>query len=160
MAFATANPAQAHDHKADAKTCYVDKINYSNHGASAVEGLNLMYVQPNGNEFDFGSVYYPALNQEIDVGESLSVDLNHFDAKSGEGSVTGMSYPPLRENDEVWITLPIELGEKESCHKDEHRLVYKKDVNRTMKFKSGGTTLTNNRCKADGNMDDMCYTGE
>ena len=116
-----------------------------------------MYVKPNGNKFDFGYSYYPALNKEIDKGQSLSVDLNHFNGKSGEGSVTGVSYPPLKEGDEVWITIPIVLGNTKSCQKDGHKLVYKKDVNKTMKFKSSGTTLNDNRCKADGNMDDVLH---
>jgi hypothetical protein len=119
-----------------------------------------MYVKPNGKKFDFGYSYYPALNKEIDVNQSLSVDLNHFNGKSDEGSVTGMSYPPLEEGDEVWIKIPITMGDNPSCHKDGHRLIYRKDVNKTMKFKSSGTTLNDNRCKADGNMDDMCYAGE
>jgi hypothetical protein len=151
---------QAHEHEAGAKVCYVDKIKYSNHGAYSVAGLTLMYVKPNGNKFDFGYSYYPALNQEIGNGASLSVDLNHFNGKSGEGSVLGQSYPPLKEGDEVWVSIPIVMGNNKTCHKDGHKLVYKKDVNTTMKFKSSGTTLNDNRCKADGNMDDMCYTGD
>ncbi len=160
LAAFLAPSSYAHTHEGDAKICYVDKIKYSNHGGYAVAGLTLMYVKPNGNEYDFGWSYYPALNKEIDTGQSLSVDLNHFNGKSGEGSVLGVSYPPLKDGDEVWISIPIESGNKKSCHKDGHKLVYKKDVNKTMKFKSSGTTLNDNRCKADGNMDDMCYTGD
>ena len=149
-----------HTDDASAKVCYVDKIKYSNHGGYSVAGLDLMYVKPNGNKFDFGHVYYPALNKEIDKGGSLSVDLNHFNGKSGEGSLLGTPYPPLKEGDEVWLKIPIVMGDDPSCHKDSHRLIYRKDVNKTMKFKSSGTTLNDNRCKADGNLDDMCYTGE
>lgn len=159
-ALGLAPSIQAHTHEGDAKICYVDKIKYSNHGGYNVAGLTLMYVKPNGNKFDFGYPYYPALNHEIGNGASLSVDLNHFNGKSGEGSVTGVSYPPLKEGDEVWISIPIEMGNHKTCHKDGYKLVYRKDVNKTMKFKSSGTTLNDNRCKADGNLDDMCYTGD
>ena len=160
LAATLSTGVSAHDHDSSAKTCYVDKIKYSNHGGYSVVGLNLEYVKANGNKWSYDYAYYSSLNNVINNGQSLSVDLNHFNGLETEGTVTGGTYPPLKDGDEVWITIPITMGDTPSCHKDGHKLVYKKDVNKTMKFKSSGTTLNDNRCKADGDMDDMCYTGE
>ncbi len=54
-----------------------------------------------------------------------------------------------KEGSEKPQKLPTRFGEEP---------VYKKGINKTMKFKSGGTTLLYNRCKYNGNMDNDCYT--
>ena len=160
IATVFSSPGFASDSDEEVKTCYVDKIKYSNHGGYTVAGLNLKYRKSNGDKWGYDYPYYSSLNKDINKGGSLSVDLNHFNGMKGEGTVVGTNYPPMREGDEVWIQVAISMGETKSCRKDAHKLVYRKDVNKTMKFKSSGTTLNNNRCKVDGNMDDMCYTGE
>lgn len=36
----------AHNHNPEAKTCYVDKIKYSNHGGYTVAGVDLLFAEP------------------------------------------------------------------------------------------------------------------
>ena len=82
---------------------------------------------------------------------------------AGESIIDNLDDPifgvkPLKDGQEVWLLLKIEEGENKSCRKDIHKLIYKKGINKTMKFKLGGTTLLYNRCKYNGNMDNDCYT--
>lgn len=152
--------AGSHNHKSGAKTCYVDKIKFTNKGDYLIEGVDLQFVSGTDHQ------KYPMLtttdkdvqNQLAKVlskGQSLVVDLDKLN-----GIWIDQADFPLREENEVWIKARIIAGENKSCHKDNHKLVYRKGVGKTMKFKTGGQTLTNNRCKYNGNMDNDCYTGE
>lgn len=150
----------SHNHNTQAKTCYVDAIKYRNKGAYNVQDLGFHWVQstPDHNEamidgFTFGA---HSLMVDLDKGESATIKLKTYTS----GVNVGGNQYMLRDGNEVWIKVNITAGEHKSCHKKNHKLIYKEGVGKTMKFKSGGTTLNNNRCKYNGNMDNDCYTGE
>ena len=123
------------------KECLVNKIKYINKGAYIVYPV-LKYIRKDGEKKAHHAV------SVVLAGESIIDNL--------DDPIFGVK--PLKDGQEVWLLLKIEEGEKESCRKDIHKLIYKKGINKTMKFKSGGTTLLYNRCKYNGNMDNDCYT--
>ena len=152
--------ADSHNHKSGAKTCYVDKIKFTNKGDYDVLGVDLDFVSGTDKTMypmkrTTDRVVQNQLAKTLSKYQNLVVDLDILN-----GIWIDQADFPLREEDEVWIRAHILLGEKKNCHKDNHKLVYRKGVGKTMKFKTGGQTLTNNRCKYDGNMDNDCYTGD
>ena len=145
-----------HNHKSGAKTCYVDKIHYTNKGAYVVD-FELYYVRgTKQNKYSWDK--NGNLEVELSILESHTVNLANWEDQANLPA--GLPLTWLRDGDEVWLKLYFVLGEEKSCHKNDHKLVYKKGVNKTMKFWSKGTTLDGNRCRYDGNMDDHCDTGE
>jgi hypothetical protein len=49
--------------------------------------------------------------------------------------------------DEVWVTIEIEFGDKQSCRKDSTKFYYNGTEGGTVKYVTKGTTLNNNRCQ-------------
>ena len=151
--------ADSHNHKSGAKTCYVDKIKFTNKGDYVIEAFDLEFVSGTDHET------YPGVSVSGDARDQLGKQLAKYqshvvDLDIFNGLWISQADFPLREEDEVWIKALIILGERKSCHKDDHKLVYRKGVGKTMKFYTKGTTLDGNRCRYDGNMDNDCYTGE
>lgn len=53
----------------------------------------------------------------------------------------------LEPGDEVWLHVDIAMGDNKSCRKDDVRLIFNPKAHQKGKYRSGGTTLNNNRCK-------------
>lgn len=144
------------------QTCYVDKLKYTNKGGYnvvlAVVKLNPTYGKWENDYPNNPSDSNPN-NKKVSRNQSQTVDLTHM-VDSGKGLGFKPSYAKLRQGDEVWLHVDIVLGEKKSCRKDTHKLVYKRGVNKTMEFFSKGTVTDGNRCRFRGDMHKECYTGD
>jgi len=141
-----------HNHNSDHVVCYVDHFKYTNKGAYAVETLDLVVVQENTDMHWYSGDYYPGkLGKEIDVGQTHTVNLNDF-----VGTADDFGHTSMRDGREVWLKIPIELGEEKTCHKDGHMLVFKANIGRTISFKSEGTTKNNNRCQYKEDISKQC----
>ena len=147
---------------AGSKTCYVDKIKYTNKGAYTVRDLEFRYINNYGDKSYVDSDQWGDLqqgdNNDITKGQSITINLDNYNGKTPYGD--GDYRKGFKDGQEVWIKANITAGESKSCRKDGHKLVYKKGVNKTMTFKTSGTTLNNNRCKYNGDMGNDCYTGD
>jgi hypothetical protein len=149
---AYAGDAGTHDHKDGAKICYVDHFKYTDKGGYDVETLDLVVVQENKERHYYSGSYYPKkLGKEISNGESLTVNLNDF-----VGVADDFGHTSMRGGREVWLKIPIVLGEEPTCHKDGHKLVFKPNIGRMIEFKSEGTTKNNNRCEYKTDISKQC----
>jgi hypothetical protein len=63
-------------------------------------------------------------------------------------------FDQIPEGAEVWISIGIDLGEKESCRKKHNKFYKKSDSTDKILYSTKGETLTNNRCKVDSWCDD------
>ncbi|NQY96870.1 MAG: hypothetical protein HRT82_06880 [Henriciella sp.] len=118
------------------KTCYgVAKMQYINKGGYTVSDFYVMYKDENGDKQE-GYRH----RSDLTVGETVLIDL------------TLISGPPS-VGDEVWGKLAIEGGDRNGCRKDGTKFYYDKSGG-TISYKSGGTTLNNNRCKLNRRPDD------
>jgi hypothetical protein len=86
-------------------------------------------------------------------GDKLHQDINHGGcADAGRKETVRLenvsTYEGLKieEGDEVWAHIAISLGKTKNCRKDSKRLVYDPNGG-TVTYKTGGTTLNNNRCR-------------
>ena len=59
--------------------------------------------------------------------------------------VNSGSYNAIPEGAEVWIVVDIDSGETKSCRKDTKK--FYKANGQVLRFKIGGTTFNNNRCR-------------
>jgi hypothetical protein len=143
LLFADDASGSAHKHKDGAKECAVDKFLYKNKGGYTVDSLDLWFVK-NGKKHLFPGQNFPEkLGKDITAGQSFTVNINDL-----EGKMPGAGVPTLVLEDgmEVWPMVNIKNGDRKSCHKDGHKLIYRKDVGSTITFESKGTTLNNNSC--------------
>lgn len=151
---ATDGFADSHFHNVNAEDCYVDKFNYKNNGDYTVKQIDLVFVTSRSEKSEIsGNANPDKLGYNIYSGGSANIDLNSLENMSG--SVSGSK---LKDGMEVWPRIKILGGESNSCHKDGHRLVYKKGINRAIHFKSGGTTQNNNRCEYAESIEQQCST--
>jgi len=137
----------SHKHGKKAKTCYVDTLHYKNKGDYTVETLDLWYVKKDKKYVRLGKDNSGRLGDDILKGGDVTVDLNKF-----EGGDKG----DLQNGTEVWVRVNIQAGDSPSCHKDGHKLVYWKDVGRSIHFVSQGSTLKDNRCQYEESISKQC----
>jgi len=148
-----AKDSSTHKHKSGAKICYVDHFKYTNKGGYTVDTLDLVVVDKSNNKrHNYDGAYYSGkLGNDIRINQTHGVNLNDFvgvEDEFGEGS--------LRDGWEVWLTIPIVAGGEPSCHKDGHKLIFKKGIGRTIEFKSEGTTQNDHRCQYKTEISKQC----
>lgn len=139
----------------DIIACYVDSLKYSNKGAYDAEMGVDAYVGPDhGNRWGF-----PGLHEKnyVNSGRTKTIDLEEYQNYCKHMNYVNCdSWMNLHAGQEVWLAIGIEMGDDVSCRKDTHKLYYKPGVGKTAHFKTGGTTLNNNRCKVVTNWEDIC----
>lgn len=143
---------ELHDHNQKAAVCYFDTIKYTNKGSYVVQGLNLYYVDSQGQVRRYYWNNSSHLQKNVPEGGNMTVKLDNV-----AGIVRGLGdKPPLRDRQEVWPQVSIIFGDVKDCHKHGHKLVYAKGSNRTIHFMSAGSTTKNNSCKYAENIANQC----
>jgi len=89
----------------------------------------------------------PRANPLLESKEEATIDLTGTKWRSAKGGKEACLNDDLTipEGTEVWGRIKILAGETHSCRKDT-KVIYRADGG-TMKYRSGGTTFNNNRCK-------------
>jgi len=141
-----------HSHKDSAVDCWVDGFRYVNDGTYTVSRVDLVFVTARyAKSVISAEDYANKLGFNVYSGGSANIDLNQLENVGGD-----VANSKLKDGMEVWPKVKILEGEYKSCHKDGHRLIYKKGIGRTIHFKSGGTTKNNNNCQYAENIKNQC----
>lgn len=111
----------------------VDQLKYKNSSASYVASPFLKWK----SESD-GKKYTYDPNVNVSSTGSYTFD------------ITKMKAPKPDIGDEVWLVVQITAGDKVTCRKKNAKFYYAKGGG-TATFRTGGTTLNNNRCKISNN---------
>jgi len=144
LALAPAVRAQHNRHPDDVKICYVDQLKYTNKTANYnVLGVYLLWMSEGTLKSEEG-----LLGPTLKKNQSYTIDINTLTA--------GPQGLYLQDGEEVWPAFLISLGERKTCHKEGHKLVYKKDIARLIHFRSSGTTKNNNNCEYAENIANQC----
>lgn len=130
---------------AHAKTVEASSLQYKNNGAYSAE----FYVEYN-REYEGETVtcqLYRKNSGMVETGKSTSIDIRRSDLEIEKGSrkacLTDSGTIPLKT--EVWGRVKIEFGENQKCRKDTKIVVTRSGGE--VKYRTGGTTYNNNRCK-------------
>ena len=97
------------------------------------------------------SVFKPAPNDHkepkvVRKGDTIRFNLNKDKLKIRRGSENCLNNDWIRAGTRVWGHVVIDAGERKSCKKDGAVLKFHPDGD-TVTYKTGGTTLNNNRCR-------------
>ena len=118
------------------KTCYqISTMKYKNAGAYTAKKFYVMYENAKGEKQEDVGLAFDTL-----TGETRSVDLTE---------VVG-----LKSGYETWGKVNIEGGDREGCRKDGNVFYYNRSGG-TVTYKTGGTTLNNNRCELNNKPGDQ-----
>jgi hypothetical protein len=127
MAMLCAGPAAAQD------TAYLaDTVSYHNKGAYKA-CFTVHWTDVNGRNYD---------------GKGKKCAQTTSRQRWDLGKVVDTNGRSIKDFSEVWIIISIVGGDTKTCRKDNKKIFYS-TVGGTVKYKSSGTTLNDNRCKID-----------
>jgi len=126
LAASVASADNTHNHKDKSVDCWVDGFRYINDGSYTVEKIDLVFGTSRFAKSVISGKDYPEhLGFNIYSGGSTNMDLNPLENVIGD-----VANSKLKDGMEVWPKVKIFGGESNTCHKDGHKLIYKRGSNR------------------------------
>lgn len=128
---------------AQAEEWAADEMVYTNDGAF----VSVFYVVWKGSDGNTCRMFPKNSGNNLSNGETIVVDLSdedNFDFTRNY-AFGDPKKCKLKEGTEVWGWIDISSGDGEKCKKSSKVLYH--PSGKTIRYKTGGTTLNNNRCK-------------